>query len=153
MDATTERLVDFADQAEFAKLPAETVHACKRRMIDTFACAIMAYDTRSYDHIARLFPHNPKAADKYRGEDKKAFVEATAFRNGTLQGAYFIIAARAVGLECGPMSGFATDKVDAEFFAGTSFKTNFLCNLGYGDASKVMPRLPRFEFDEVCKLL
>jgi 3-hydroxypropanoate dehydrogenase len=116
-------------------------------------CAVLAYDTHFYEHLARLFPHNPKAGDRYSGEDKKTIAEATAFRNGTLQGAYFIIAARAVGLECGPMSGFANDKVDAEFFAGTTCKTNFLCNVGYGDASKVMPRLPRLEFDEACKLL
>jgi 3-hydroxypropanoate dehydrogenase len=79
--------------------------------------------------------------------------EITAFRNGSLQGGYFILAARALGLDCGPMSGFDNAKVDAEFFPSTSVKSNFLCNLGYGDHSKLFPRSPRFEFEEVCQLL
>ncbi len=75
------------------------------------------------------------------------------FRNGSMQGGYFILAARSVGLDCGPMSGFNNAMVDAEYFAGTGIKSSFLCNLGYRDASKVMPRSPRTAFDEVCKLL
>ena len=77
----------------------------------------------------------------------------TAFRNGTLQGAYLIIAARALGLDCGPMSGFDNKAVDREFFAGTKIKSNFLCSLGYGDASVLRPRSPRFDFDEMARII
>ena len=115
--------------------------------------AVIGYDTQFYELLPKLFPHNQNARAIFAGEEKKAHAETTAFRNGSMQGGYFIIAARAIGLDCGPMSGFNNAKVDAEFFAGTGIKSNFLCNLGYGDASKVMPRSPRPAFDEVCKLL
>ncbi len=115
--------------------------------------AIIGYDSHFYDMLPKLFPNNPNARAVFAGEDKKALAETTAFRNGTLQGGYFIIAARAIGLDCGPMSGFNNSKVDAEFFSGTAIKSNFLCNLGYGDPAKAMPRNPRLEFDEACKLL
>ena len=115
--------------------------------------AIIAYDARFYDLLPKLFPHNPNARGIFAGDDKKAHADTTAFRNGSMQGGYFIIAARALGLDCGPMSGFDNTRVDAEFFAGTSVRSNFLCNLGYGDPSKVMPRNPRLTFDEACKLL
>ncbi len=115
--------------------------------------AIIAFDTAFYELLPKLFPHNQKAREIFAGEDKKAQTEKIAFRNGSMQGGYFILAARSIGLDCGPMSGFDNAKVDAEFFAGTGVKSNFLCNLGYGDASKVMPRNPRPAFDEVCKLL
>jgi 3-hydroxypropanoate dehydrogenase len=115
--------------------------------------AIIGYDTQFYELLPKLFPHNQNARAIFAGDEKKVHAETTAFRNGSMQGGYFIIAARAIGLDCGPMSGFNNAKVDAEFFAGTGIKSNFLCNLGYGDASKVMPRSPRPEFDEICKLL
>jgi len=115
--------------------------------------AVVAYDTRFYEHLPRNFPNNPAAKNNYEGDEKKAFVERTALRNSSLQGAYFIIAARALGLDCGPMSGFDNAKVDAAFFPDGRFKSNFLINLGHGDPSKVFPRNPRFEFDEVCKLV
>ncbi len=115
--------------------------------------AVIGYDTQFYELLPKLFPHNQNARAIFAGEEKKAHAETTAFRNGSMQGGYFIIAARAIGLDCGPMSGFNNAKVDAEFFTGTGIKSNFLCNLGYGDASKVMPRSPRPAFDEVCKLL
>jgi 3-hydroxypropanoate dehydrogenase len=79
-------------------------------------------------------------------------LEYVALRNSSLQGAYFMLAARAVGLDCGPMSGFDNARVDAEFYAGTSVKSNFLCNLGYGDASKLHPRSPRLSFEEACQV-
>ena len=113
--------------------------------------AIIAYDTHFYDNLKRTFPHRPEAADNYRAN--AALAEATAFRNGSLQGAYFIIAARAVGLDTGPMSGFANAKVDELFFAGTSFKSNFLCNLGYGDVAGVMQKLPRLGVDEIIRFI
>jgi 3-hydroxypropanoate dehydrogenase len=113
--------------------------------------AIVAHDLKFYEQLPRLFPNNPAARGWF--SDSPRLAEVTAFRNGTLQGAYFILAARSLGLDCGPMSGFDNAKVDAEFFAGTSEKSNFLCNLGYGDASKLFPRNPRLDFDETCKLL
>jgi len=115
--------------------------------------AIIAYDTAFYEHLPKLFANNPNARAIFAGEDKKAHAETSAFRNGSMQGGYFILAARALGLDCGPMSGFNNAKVDAEFFDGTGIKSNFLCNLGHGDAAKVMPRNPRLAFDEACKLL
>jgi len=111
--------------------------------------AIIAYDTQFYEHLKRTFPHRPEAADNYR--NNPALAEATAFRNGSLQGAYFIIAARALGLDTGPMSGFNNAKVDELFFAGTPYKSNFLCNLGYGDVAGVMQKLPRLGFDEIVR--
>jgi 3-hydroxypropanoate dehydrogenase len=113
--------------------------------------AIVGYDSKFYEHLPRLFPQMPAMSEMFASNPQLA--ETTGFRNGSLQGGYFIIAARAVGLDCGPMSGFDNAKVDAEFFGGQSWKSNFLCNLGYGDAAKLFPRNPRFDFDEVCKLL
>ena len=115
--------------------------------------AVIAYDAQFYEQLPRQFPNNPNARAIFAGDDKKAHAETSAFRNGSMQGGYFLLAARSIGLDCGPMSGFNNAKVDAEFFSGTSVKSNFLCNLGYGDAAKVMPRNPRLAFDEACKLL
>ncbi len=114
--------------------------------------AIIAYDEKFQDQLARWWPHN---ADKMKTmyDSKPELAHDTAFRNGSLQGGYFILAARALGLDCGPMSGFNNAKVDEAFFAGTSLKSNFLINLGYGDASKLYPRGPRPSFDEYCSIL
>ena len=112
--------------------------------------AIVATDHAFYEHLPRLFPH-ADARSWFAGN--QALSEVTAFRNGTLQGAYLIIAARALGLDCGPMSGFDNAQVDAAFFANTTYKSNFLINIGYGDASRdLFPRSPRFGFDEVCRI-
>jgi len=127
--------------------------------------AILAYDERFFDLAPRLFPHNPQIRDYFLSSPEVA--ESNAFRNGTLQGAYFILAARSLGLDCGPMSGFDNAKVDAEFFPAPArleasaaevmpagrIKSNFLCNLGYGDPTGLHPRLPRLSFEEVCKVL
>ena len=123
---------------------------------------ILAYDLKFYENLPRLFPHNPGAREWFSNSPELA--EVTAFRNGTLQGGYFILAARSLGLDCGPMSGFDNAKVDAEFFSAAEnepafappasrIKSNFLCNLGYGDASKLFPRNPRLAFEEACRLL
>jgi 3-hydroxypropanoate dehydrogenase len=113
--------------------------------------AIIAMDVHFYEKLPTLFPHtDAKAWFKDLPEN---VLEYTALRNSSLQGAYFILAARALGLDCGPMSGFNNAKVDAAFFAGTTVKSNFLCNLGYADASKLHPRSPRLSFDEACTLL
>jgi 3-hydroxypropanoate dehydrogenase len=114
------------------------------------ATAIIAYDLEFYNQLPKLFPHTDARSWFV---DKPAFIQETAFRNGSLQGAYFILAARSLGLDCGPMSGFDNAGVDAEFFANTSIKSNFLINLGYGDSSLLHPRGPRLTFDEVCKIL
>lgn len=117
------------------------------------ACAIVADDMKFYEFVPKLFPHNPQFADLFTQPGKEEFTKAHAFRNSTLQGAYLIIAARALGLDCGPMSGFDNAKVDAEFFPDGRHKSNFLINLGYGDPSKLRPRGPRLEFDEACRIV
>jgi len=113
--------------------------------------AIIGYDTRFFELLPKLFPHRPEMKDNFTGNPRHA--ETTAFRNGTLQGAYFMIAARAVGLDVGGMSGFDNAKVDAEFFPDGRIKSNFLCNVGHGDPSKVLAKLPRLDFGEACTLL
>jgi len=124
--------------------------------------AIVAYDDRFYEKAPRLFPHYPGMRDLFINSPELA--EATAFRNGTLQGAYLILAARSLGLDCGPMSGFDNAKVDELFFpapAGVApevrpvgrLRSNFLCNLGYGDPAGLHPRGPRLDFEEACRLL
>ena len=115
--------------------------------------AVIGYETRFYDDLPRLFPHNPAVKSWFEGAEKSDFAETTAFRNGTLQGGYLIAAARAVGLDCGPMSGFDNAKVDAAVFTGTSIKSNFICGLGRGDSTRVFPRSPRLSFEEVCKVI
>jgi len=112
--------------------------------------AIIGHDLAFYELLPRLFPHADARAWFVGNE---SFIEATAVRNGTLQGAYFILAARALGLDCGPMSGFDNGKVDAEFFAGTTIKSNFLVNLGYGDPAKLFPRSPRLDADEIARFV
>jgi len=103
-----------------------------------------------YEKLPQLFPH---ADAKPWFVGKQAMIDATAFRNSSLQGGYFIIAARALGLDCGPMSGFDAATVDAAFWAGTSVKTNFIVNLGRGDATKLFARSPRLTFDEACQIV
>ncbi len=112
--------------------------------------AIIGYDLAFYEHLDRLFPHD-NARPWFEGKDEH--IHVSAFRNGSLQGAYFIIAARALGFDCGPMSGFDNDGVDEAFFAGTQVKSNFLCNIGHGDARELFPRNPRFDFEDVCQVL
>jgi len=113
-------------------------------------CTIIGYDLEFYLYLPKLFPHT-NAKSWFEGDEQKIF--DTAFRNGTLQGAYLIMAARALGLDTGPMSGFDNAGVDREFFAGTNIKSNFLCNLGHGDGEKLFPRSPRFDFDEMAKII
>jgi 3-hydroxypropanoate dehydrogenase len=125
---------------------------------------IVAYDLKFYEKLPKLFPHNPAMRDVFANTPQ--LVEITAKRNSSLQGAYMMLAGRALGLDCGPMSGFDNAKVDEEFFGAGQcedceqeffpeghVKSNFLCNLGYGDRSKLLPRSPRLEFKEACTLL
>jgi len=108
--------------------------------------AIFAHDLEFYKEMKRLWPHSDVTA---MFEGKEAFIKEFALRNGSLQAAYFMLAARGLGLDCGPMSGFNNAAVDEEFLAGTTWRSNFLCNLGYGDRSKLHPRGPRLDFEEV----
>lgn len=112
--------------------------------------AIIATDYKFYDQLPKLFPHTDARA-WFAG--KKDVADTTAFRNGTLQGAYLMLAARSLGLDCGPMSGFDNDGLDKAFFADSDIKSNFLCNLGYGDPTGLMPRSPRFDFNEMAKII
>jgi 3-hydroxypropanoate dehydrogenase len=114
------------------------------------ACVIIAYDTKFYEHLPKNFPaYDAKALFEGNAE----LADATAKRNGSLQSGYLIMAARSVGLDCGPMSGFNPAGVDAEFFPDGRYKSNFLCSLGYGTEENLYPRGPRFEFDESCQIL
>lgn len=125
---------------------------------------IIAYDLKFYEKLTKLFPHNPAMRNNFANNPQ--LIEQTAQRNSSLQGAYLMLAARALGLDCGPMSGFDNAKVDEEFFAADKcedceqeffpaghVKSNFLCNIGYGDTSKLFPRSPRLEFSEACNLI
>lgn len=136
--AAKEKLLPCVSQGNFEKTKSAPV------------TAIVAYDLEFYEKLPELFPHKD-ARSWFVGNEKLS--EATAFRNGTLQGAYLIIAARALGLDCGPMSGFDNAKLDATFFEGTSWRSNFLCNLGYGDESQLFERLPRLDFAEACRII
>lgn len=110
--------------------------------------AIIGMEVHFYNTLPKTFPHTD--AKSWYDKLPEPALEKLALRNASLQGAYFMLAARALGLDCGPMSGFNNQKVDEVFFAGTTVKSNFLCNLGYGDASKLHPRSPRLSFEEVC---
>jgi len=134
-----ERLAACMDQGNQAKTRAAPV------------TAIFAMDLEFYDKLPRLFPHNQTARSWFVG--KPEHVEKTAFRNSSLQGAYFIIAARALGLDCGPMSGFDADRLNGEFFPDWKFRVNFVCSLGHGDPTKLFARSPRLEFDEACRVI
>ncbi len=111
---------------------------------------IVAHDMEFYEQLPKLYPPTD-ARSWFVGNDQ--LIADTAFRNGSMQGAYLILAARALGLDCGPMSGFDNAMVDAEFFAGTTIKSNFLINLGYGNPERLHPRVPRFEFDDACQIV
>jgi 3-hydroxypropanoate dehydrogenase len=111
---------------------------------------IIGMDMAFFEKLPQLFPHTD-ARSWFVG--KPEMIQATAFRNSSLQGAYLIMAARALGLGCGPMSGFNADAVDAAFWAGTPVKTNFICTLGHGDPAKVLPRSPRLSFEQACQLV
>ena len=112
--------------------------------------AIIAMDEKFYEKLPTLFPHMPGAANMFK--DNATLAQVTMMRNSSLQGAYLILAARALGLDCGPMSGFDNAKVDAAFFAGTPLKSNFICALGTGTTEQLFPRNPRLTFDEACKI-
>lgn len=113
--------------------------------------AVIAHDLEFFKKLDFLSPKN-KARTWYEGPGKEKLVQDTAFRNSSLQGAYFMLAARTLGLDCGPMGGFNNEKLDEAFFAGTPWKSNFICALGYGDPAKLYPRADRLPFEEACKI-
>jgi 3-hydroxypropanoate dehydrogenase len=147
-----QRVLFLRTPAAKARLAPALSRSNQEKTLTAPVVAILAYDVRYYEHIERL---NPRVSKSYMelSRTNPAFTAQTALRNASLQGAYFIIAARALGLDCGPMSGFDNAKVDAEFFPDGRFKSNFLCAIGVGDAAKLRPPYIRFEFDEVCQLL
>jgi 3-hydroxypropanoate dehydrogenase len=138
-EAAKKRIAPFLSEANRAKSMAAPV------------CAIVGHDTAFYEHLPRLFPHNQTARTWFEG--KPEVIQATVMRNGSLQGAYLMLAARALGLDCGPMSGFDNAGVDKEFFPDGRVKSNFVCNFGYGDPAGLFARSPRFAFDEMAKIL
>ena len=133
-----------------ARLAPLMSRANRSKNIGAAVQVIVAYDLKFADRIPELFPHNPGSAAWF---SDLAVAEETAFRNGSLQGAYLILAARALGLDCGPMSGFDRAAVDTEFFAGTTWRSNFLCNIGYGTDEALFERLPRLSFEDACQVL
>lgn len=143
------RVVFVRSPAAKAKLEPALSGGNRAKTMAAPATAIFAMDMEFYEALPRLF-HDPEARSWFAGKPKA--IESTAFRNATLQAAYFVIAARSVGLDCGPMSGFDNAKVDAAFFAGTGFRSNFICNIGYGDPTRLHPRNPRLGFDEACRI-
>jgi len=149
-NASPARFVFVQSTEAKAKLEPALSAGNKVKTMTAPVTVIVAYDPKFYDKLPQLFPH-ADARSWFAGNE--ALAEATAFRNGSLQGAYLILAARAVGLDAGPMSGFDAAQVDAAFLAGTGFKTNFLVNLGYGDPSGVKERLPRLSFEEACSVV
>ena len=141
------RIVFVRSKAAKERLRPHLSEGNRERTMLAPACAIIGYDAKFYEHP-------PKGQDALKGfAEDPAGAATVVLRNSSLQGGYFVLAARALGLDAGPMSGFDNAGVDREFFAGTDVKSNFLCNLGYGDPPKLRPRGPRFAFDEVCRIL
>ena len=139
-----------SDEAKERLLP-HLLEDNRKKTVAAPVCAILAYDTKYYELLPQLFPHNPDAVNWFAGNNELA--EQTAFRNSSLQGGYLMLAARALGLDVGAMSGFDPAGVDAAFFPDGRFKTNFLCNLGYGDPAGLFERSPRLAFDDACEIV
>ncbi|MDC0440503.1 malonic semialdehyde reductase [Gammaproteobacteria bacterium] len=144
------RFIFVKSEAEKAKLESALLPNNIPKVMTAPVVAIIAYDLDFSDHMTKLFPHMD-VAPMYKGNDEMNV--STAFRNSSLQGAYLMMVARAMGLDCGPMSGFDNQLIDETFFSDTNIKSNFLCCIGYGDSTKIFQRLPRLNFDEVCKII
>ena len=150
MNTCPARFVFVRSQAAKERLAKSMKPLNVPKMMGAPVTAIIAWDPAFWEKLDFLFPHDNR---KPLFEGKDAFIHATAFRNSTLQGGYFMIAARALGLDVGAMSGFDNAAVDAEFFAESGLRSNFLCNLGYADETALFQKLPRFEFDEICEII
>tara|TARA_B100001769_G_scaffold272079_1_gene265898 strand:+ start:278 stop:943 length:666 start_codon:yes stop_codon:yes gene_type:complete len=144
------RFVFVKSEAEKVKFEPALLPNNISKVMTAPVVAIIGYDLDFSDHMTKLFPHMD-VAPMYKGNNEMNV--STAFRNSSLQGAYLIMVARAMGLDCGPMSGFNNQLVDETFFSDTNIKSNFLCCIGYGDSTKIFQRLPRLDFDEVCKII
>jgi len=149
-NSTPARFVFVRSEEAKARLLACVSHGNVQKVREAPVTAVIGMDMAFYDKLPQLFPHTD-ARSWFVGHPLK--IEHTAFRNSSLQGGYFILAARALGLDCGPMSGFDAVKMDAAFWAGTTVKTNFICTLGEGDPTKVLARSPRLSFEEACRLV
>ncbi|MEQ8505485.1 MAG: malonic semialdehyde reductase [Rhodospirillales bacterium] len=143
------RLVFVVSDAAKEKLKPCLMDGNVAKTMSAPATVIIGQDMEFYEKLPQLFPHTD-ARSWFVGNDD--LIKETAFRNSTLQGAYLIMAARSLGLDCGPMSGFDAEKVDAAFFAGTTVTANFLCNIGHGTTEDLFPRSPRFDFDDACQI-
>lgn len=150
MNSNPLRIVFVTSRAAKEKLAPALMEGNRAKTMAAPVTAILAYDTQFFEHLPKLFPPIPSARDMFA--NNTALADTTAFRNSSMQGAYLILAARALGLDCGPMSGFDNAKVDELFFAGTHVKSNFICSLGYGDSKGIYPRNPRLTFDEACSI-
>jgi 3-hydroxypropanoate dehydrogenase len=149
-NSTPMRVIFIKTQAAKERLKPLLLESNVEKTMAAPVTALIGMDMKFYDHLSTLFPHTD-AKSWFVGNE--ALIAETAIRNSSLQGAYFMIAARAYGLDCGPMSGFNKAKADETFFQGTSYKSNFLCNLGHGDGTKLFARGPRFKFEDVCQIV
>lgn len=149
-NASPARFVFVTSAEAKAKLAPHLSSNNREKTLQAPACVIVGYDLAFAEKLPMLFPHAPGVKDWFSAP---AVAQETAFRNSSLQGAYFIVAARALGLDCGPMSGFNPAGVDEAFFAGTTIKTNFLINIGHGKPEGVFPRNPRLTFEEACQIV
>lgn len=144
------RVVFLVDPVQRQRLVPALKPANVRKVVDAPVTALIAWDVNYYKRLAKLFGHRPEYQAMY--EKDSQFAETTAFRNSSMQGAYLMLAARSLGLDCGPMSGFEPSIVNSEFFPDGSARINFICSLGYGDHSKLHPPGPRLAFEEVCQI-
>lgn len=143
------RFVFAASRAARARLAECVSQGNRAKVLAAPVTVIVGMDEQFYDRLPQLYPHNPGARSWFLDP---SVAHATAFRNSSLQGAYLILAARSLGLDCGPMSGFDAARVDAAFFAGTTIRANFICSLGHGQPERLHPRSPRLTFDEACRI-
>ena len=147
------RILFLKSEAQKRQLEPMLMEGNRAKTMTAPVVAVIAWERKFYDRLGLLFPHAPGMRKFFAGEENRAHAEETALRNGSLQGGYFILAARALGLDCGPMSGFNAKAIDAHWFPEGDCHVNFLCNLGYGDAAGLRPRSPRLNFDDACKIL
>lgn len=145
------RVLFLVQRAQRERLIPALKPANVSKVIDAPVTALIAWDVAYYKRLPQLFGHRPEYQAMYEKDSR--FAEQTAFRNSSMQGAYFMLAARSLGLDCGPMSGFDEAKVNEEFFPDGGMRVNFICSIGYGDQSKLYPRSPRLPFDEACQML
>lgn len=150
MNMCPARIVFVKSDAAKQRLKSALVPGNIEKTMTAPVCAIIGHDLEAWEHLPKLFPYKDMSG-MFR--ENPVMAAEAAFRNGSLQGGYFILAARALGLDCGPMSGFDNAAVDREFFDGTTVRSNFLCNLGYGARGGSYQRAPRFDFEEVCEIL